>query len=235
MALTGATGEVLESYLYDAFGAAQIFDSSFSPLASSLQNNRFLFTGREWLAEAGLYDYRNRVYSPSLGRFLQTDPIRFAAGDINIYRYVSNNPINLIDPTGEIAFVPVLGALWGAAEFAISAYDFYDAAHTLADPCASSRDKLLSATGAALGIFTVGGGYGVTAKTVANYADNFAAKTVGNGADDVLNGLRLRNQLAGQEIAGGHAFGKHASEFGFKTQAEMAAHVERVMTNPTAM
>jgi RHS repeat-associated protein len=62
--------------------------------------NRFLYTGREFLKEANLYDYRNRVYSPDLGRFLQTDPIRFSVGDVNLYRYVSNNPVNLIDPDG---------------------------------------------------------------------------------------------------------------------------------------
>jgi len=62
--------------------------------------NRFLSTGREFLKEANLYNYRNRVYSPTLGRFLRTDPIRFSAGDINLYRYVSNNPVNLWDPDG---------------------------------------------------------------------------------------------------------------------------------------
>jgi hypothetical protein len=67
-----------------------------------------LFTGREWLGQAGIYDYRNRVYSASLGRFLQTDPIRFTAGDVNLYRYVSNTPINLWDPFGlEVTCVPV--------------------------------------------------------------------------------------------------------------------------------
>ncbi|MDE0451531.1 MAG: hypothetical protein OXI90_07170 [Gammaproteobacteria bacterium] len=35
-------------------------------------------------------------------------------------------------------------------------------------------------------------------------------------------------------IAGGHAFTKHAAELGFKTPAEMAAHIRRVMANPTA-
>jgi RHS repeat-associated protein len=62
--------------------------------------NRFLYTGREFLKEANLYDYRNRVYSAELGRFLQTDPIRFDAGDGNLYRYVGNEPINSIDPYG---------------------------------------------------------------------------------------------------------------------------------------
>jgi uncharacterized protein RhaS with RHS repeats len=55
------------------------------------------------LKEANLYDYRNRVYSAELGRFLQSDPIRFDAGDGNLYRYVGNNPINLIDPDGLMA------------------------------------------------------------------------------------------------------------------------------------
>jgi len=56
----------------------------------------------------GIYDYRNRVYSPDLGRFLQTDPIRFDAGDGNIYRYVGNDPVNWVDPTGEIKILYVI-------------------------------------------------------------------------------------------------------------------------------
>ncbi len=62
--------------------------------------NRWMFTGREWLAEVGLYDYRNRVYSAGLARFLQTDPIRFAANDVNMYRYVGNNYTGWTDPSG---------------------------------------------------------------------------------------------------------------------------------------
>lgn len=69
-------------------------------MPESMFGNRFLFTGREWLSEAGLYDYRNRVYSAELGRFLQTDPIRFAAGDGNLYRYVRNSPSKFTDPWG---------------------------------------------------------------------------------------------------------------------------------------
>jgi RHS repeat-associated protein len=100
IALTGENGGLLESYRYDAFGAATVFNSSFILQTSSLVSNRFLFTGREWLSQVGLYDYRNRVYSAQIGRFLQTDPIRFAAGDVNIYRYCGNKPVNWVDPLG---------------------------------------------------------------------------------------------------------------------------------------
>ena len=110
IALTSENGTLLESYRYDAFGAATVYGDSGSALPASRRENRFLFTGREWLSQVGLYDYRNRVFSAQIGRFLQTDPIRFAAGDVNIYRYVSNNPVNMIDPLGLWGFGGVGGA-----------------------------------------------------------------------------------------------------------------------------
>ncbi len=100
-ALSDTTGTLVETYRYDVCGAVAIYNPvTHLALASSQFSNRFLYTGREWMAEAGLYDYRNRVYSVELGRFLQHDPIRFWAGDINLYRYVGNEPINLLDQDG---------------------------------------------------------------------------------------------------------------------------------------
>jgi len=40
------------------------------------------------------------MYAPNLGRFMQNDPIGFSAGDANLFRYVSNSPVNLNDPSG---------------------------------------------------------------------------------------------------------------------------------------
>jgi len=98
--LTDGAGNVVEKYTYDIFGAADLFAADGSLLTTSAFGNRFLFTGREAIPETDLMDYRNRVYSPELGRFLQTDPLGFDAGDYNLYRYVANNPVGEIDPDG---------------------------------------------------------------------------------------------------------------------------------------
>ena len=59
----------------------------------------------QWLSDLGVYDYRNRLYHPELGRFLQPDPKEFAAGDYNLYRYCHNDPVNKSDPTGQFFIV----------------------------------------------------------------------------------------------------------------------------------
>jgi RHS repeat-associated protein len=54
---------------------------------------------RRWIPRLGIYDFRNRAYSPNLGRFLQMDPLRFGGGS-NFYRFVGNNPVSGTDPFG---------------------------------------------------------------------------------------------------------------------------------------
>ncbi len=103
--LTDNLGSILEQYEYDAFGHAYFYDAAGTATTvngqpDSLFGNRFLFTGREWLSDLRLYDYRNRMYQPELGRFLQPDPKEFAAGDYNLYRYCHNDPVNKSDPLG---------------------------------------------------------------------------------------------------------------------------------------
>ncbi len=93
--LTDGSGVVANSYIYDSYGRrSNVIESVIQP---------YSYTGREYDDESGLYYYRARYYDPVLGRFLSEDPIGFNAGDQNFYRYVLNNPVNLIDATGRQA------------------------------------------------------------------------------------------------------------------------------------
>jgi RHS repeat-associated protein len=91
-AVTDLTGGVVNSYAYDAYGNAEAAVESLP--------QRFRYTGREWDGVTRLYHYRARAYDPETGRFLQEDPLWFNAGDLNVYRYVGNNPVNAVDPSG---------------------------------------------------------------------------------------------------------------------------------------
>ena len=98
--LTDSNGAAYQSYSYDAWGKVTARDASGSVIASSAISAPWLFTGRRFDKESGLYHYRARTYSAELGRFLQMDPIKFDAGDPNIFRYVGNDPVNWTDPFG---------------------------------------------------------------------------------------------------------------------------------------
>jgi RHS repeat-associated protein len=80
-----------------AMYAVNTYDEHGIPGASN--SGRFQYTGQAWMAEIGMYYYRARIYSPTLGRFLQTDPIGFGGG-MNLYAYVSGDPVNATDPAG---------------------------------------------------------------------------------------------------------------------------------------
>ncbi|WP_299695253.1 FG-GAP-like repeat-containing protein [uncultured Tateyamaria sp.] len=85
------TGAVVATYSYDAFGNRTTVGDLDQPYG---------FTGREHDGESGLIYYRKRHLDPSIGRFVQSDPVEFRAGDLNIYSYVQNDPLNLKDPEG---------------------------------------------------------------------------------------------------------------------------------------
>jgi RHS repeat-associated protein len=98
--LLDASGNGVERYTYDAFGQPTIHDWYGGVRSASAYGNRFLFQGREWIAELGIYDFRFRDYQPQLGRFLQKDPLGFRGGDANLFRYCNGDPVNRRDPSG---------------------------------------------------------------------------------------------------------------------------------------
>ena len=62
-------------------------NSSSNVILKSNVNNSITYTGRSYDSESDLYYYRNRMYSPSLGRFISQDPKGYIDG-MNLYAYV---------------------------------------------------------------------------------------------------------------------------------------------------
>ena len=116
MPIPGMLGSIVGSV--DASTGA-ISKASYLPYGgSAAPTSPFAFTGQRFDSEAGLYYYRARHYSTAYGRFLQTDPVGYDAG-ANLYAYVSNDPLNLIDPNGLLSLSGVLRFAGGSAEVAI--------------------------------------------------------------------------------------------------------------------
>jgi RHS repeat-associated protein len=98
--LADSTGHLLEWYRYDLQGTPVFYNFANTQQSASAYGIRHLFTGQQWYSELGLYDLRNRFYSPDIGRFLQPDPSGFNGDPTNLYRYCGNNPLKSSDPTG---------------------------------------------------------------------------------------------------------------------------------------
>ncbi|MBI3959975.1 MAG: RHS repeat protein [Chloroflexi bacterium] len=94
--LTGQANDYLNKYVYEPFGDQL---NTVETMANAFEYVGALGVMRE---ASGLQFMRARYYGAMEGRFISADPIGFAGRDINLYRYVKNDAISRIDPSGLI-------------------------------------------------------------------------------------------------------------------------------------
>jgi RHS repeat-associated protein len=89
--VTDSNGSLIARYAFDPWGRRTLVAGS--------DVTTIGFTGHRWQANAGLWLALHRGYDPSVGRWLNTDPLGFVDGP-NMYRYARNNPVRYVDRTG---------------------------------------------------------------------------------------------------------------------------------------
>lgn len=109
MAITNATGTVLEKRQYDAWGAILKVQDGANNTLNVLTILDRGYTGHEHLQSVSLIHMNGRLYDPKLHRFLQPDNFvqdPTNTQNYNRYGYVLNNPLKYIDPSGETTSPP---------------------------------------------------------------------------------------------------------------------------------
>jgi RHS repeat-associated protein len=106
-AITNATGVVTQRMAYDPFGkrreASGTYDAQGKLIVDNAQGTDRGFTGHEHMDDIGVIHMNGRVYDPTIGRFMQPDPLISQPSNLqnfDRYSYVLNNPLNLVDPSG---------------------------------------------------------------------------------------------------------------------------------------
>lgn len=137
MALSDPSGVLVQEYDYDDFGK--------QTETVSVTDNPYLFNGRRYDTESGLYYYRTRYMDPNQGRFTTRDSIGIWGDQANLgngYTYVANNPQTFLDPNGDAVFVTC--ALVGLGLY--TAYDAYQNWQVINDD-ESTPEEIVVASG----------------------------------------------------------------------------------------
>lgn len=133
-----------------------ISDSRYFPygdnrIAEGTSPNAFKYTDQEQDSEIGLYYYGARYYDPVIGRFISNDPLQrnigqmLRLGELNGYRYVLNNPVKYVDPTGYYPVQKQISEIKKGSELTNYIHDFYDSNYnTLTEQLHEFRNDLRS-------------------------------------------------------------------------------------------
>jgi len=101
-----SSGNVVQRIEYDSFG--NILADTNSTLAVP-----FGFAGGLHDRNTGLVRFGFRDYDPDTGRWTAKDPILFAGGNVDLYGYCLNDPVNWVDPEGQLVQALVAGGIAG--------------------------------------------------------------------------------------------------------------------------
>ncbi len=101
-ALTDSSGNVVERYLYDPYGDVTVLNASWTPVSGNVSafGWRYYHQSGRLDPVTGWYDFRNRDYIPSEGRWAERDPMGFGGGSTDLYVYLNDSTINNVDPFG---------------------------------------------------------------------------------------------------------------------------------------
>ena len=158
-----------------------------------------LYAAREYDSETGLYYNRARYYDPTAGRFLSEDPLGYAAGDTNLYRYAFNSPTHFTDPSGEFIFLAPL-VTWAAGLTAGAAATYF----------ATQAGLSAVETGVEAGIsYYMGGEAWEEFSVGGTFAKNFVVNSATGGIGSKGKWLAKAGAWAGRqgiEIAGDTAY-----------------------------
>lgn len=249
-AISSSTGALQRTIAYDAFGNI----TTNTAVGGATVTTPLTFDGQLQNTSTGTLDFHARNYDPSTGRFTQTDPLAPAVGTntLSPYVFANNQPTLLTDPTGMRSDEPSFGSCLGAAAYgavntALFGIPGRIAQNLFGDNPSNGMNPICEGLGSyigGVGALATGDLAGLSALDSVSTLNDVGyigdlglqpAKAGTAGADDVLNGVRLRAQLSGQEIAGGHAFEKHILDLGefpgIRTRAQFASLIEDVVLN----
>ncbi len=192
VAATDANGQLLWREAYQPYGQRLRHED--------LGTENLWFTGKFEEADVGLVYFGARWYDPVAGRFVEMDPVDVDPANIhtfNRYAYAFNNPYAYVDADGDIPLMLLIPVALKVADFALTAYDTYQAYQEEGATGAARELTLSAATG------IVPGG------KVLSKAGRAVGKTLAKGGvGPVLKGkegvdiVRTRLEKAGYAVKG---------------------------------